>query len=193
MCTNNKVTTFNLATTVENVEKTQKTSQYTKQMPSITVLISNSPLSHTLRQFVLLLLSKNVTDVFCFCELHYDPSIFKEHNIRFNHLQFADGSSPTIEIINKFNILLNDIYDKNESPVINLHCQSGMGRAPTMLVYLMMSRYKWTGIDAVTHIRSLIPHAFNNMQLKWALNAKIKQYKFKIKKTNNDNKMCIIS
>lgn len=213
----NDFTVFDLTTDNNNVNNNinnimLKNKKHNDINTSLSVYTSGAPSQSTIYYYISYLKSKNITDVFCFCELQYDTSIFSRYNINHHYLHFDDGSFPPDEIVNKFNILLDNIiynkntnidvnnfdnngnFDNNSSNFdnninINIHCQSGMGRAPTMLAYLMVSRYGWNGLDCMDRIRKKIPHAFNKKQLRWVIDGDIKKYKYKhknrVKKTNN--------
>ena len=60
---------------------------------------------------------------------------------------------------------------------IMFHCLAGLGRAPTILSYLMMTRFDYGSKskrnDIITEIRKK-RCAFNSKQIKWIYNVKIK-------------------
>lgn len=63
--------------------------------------------------------------------------------------------------------------------VINMHCQSGLGRAPTMLAYIMITRCNFDNIEAVNYVRKHKKGTFNTKQIDWIISSKLK---FKDKK-----------
>src|SRR5690606_28525704 len=96
----------------------------------------------------------------------------------------SDGMYPNIHTLNEFNNIIDNIirvksvcsnYSDNYSGnsciknniVINMQCRSGLGRAPTMLAYLMMTRCGYNNNDTVATIRKKRAGAFNTKQLVW--------------------------
>ena len=152
-----------------------------KKNEKIIVHISGTPTVSSIDDFLRLMKNHGVTDTFCFCKLSYDPEITKKYCINFHHLEFEDGKSPDEDTIKKFNILMAEIIRtakiKNQVPNVNMHCQAGMGRAPTFLAYLMISKYDWNNSESVDHIRKLRRGSFNKTQLNWIIDLKLPKTK----------------
>lgn len=146
-----------------------------KKIKSLRVLLTCSPDESSIEEYSRFMKSNGVTDVFCFCNLGYDPTVLGTHEIKFHHLQFEDGSHPPLEILGEFDDKINQILENSEIPTISIHCQAGMGRAPTMLAYVMISRYGWDSADSVHAIRKKRTGSINKKQLDWILYTKIKR------------------
>jgi protein tyrosine phosphatase type 4A len=73
-------------------------------------------------------------------------------------MHFDDGDSPPQDIIERWNALVHEIFDKNpraaaeEKPCIAIHCVAGLGRAPLM-VAIALVEHGLDSISAVTFIR----------------------------------------
>ncbi len=142
-----------------------------KKKDEIVVHISGSPTVSSIEKFSQSMKESGVTDVFCFCKLSYDPKILEKYCISFHHLEFDDGMYPDDTTIKIFNSKIRKIIDnaKNNSqiPHVNMHCQAGMGRAPTFLAYLMITKYDWNNGESIDYIRKLRRGSFNKTQLNW--------------------------
>jgi protein-tyrosine phosphatase len=78
------------------------------------------------------------------------------------------------------------IYNKNDNnandeqrTIINIHCQSGLGRAPTIIAYIMVSRCGFKRGDTIEHIRKRRKRSLNHRQIEWILSKKNKIKKSK--------------
>ncbi len=129
----------------------------------------------------------NITDVFCFCENNFDADIFLKHGINFYHLNIIDGKYPDIDTLIKFNDAIDVILKKKERTLYFI-CFGGLGRAPTMLAYLMITRCKNDICTTILNIRNNIKGCFNTEQIMWLMNRK----NMKIYRTKNKNKICNI-
>ena len=136
---------------------------------NMTIYLTSKPSSSTIEHFVRFMKDKGVTDIFCFCEPSYESYIFRTNNIYFHNLEIPDGCIPTNDMLKSFNSDINEIINKTDAPIISFYCHSGLGRAPTMLAYLMITKYKWNRYNAIQHIRHLIHGSINGDQLKWIL------------------------
>lgn len=148
----------------------------------IVVYLSGSPSPSSIEDFSRFMKEKRVTDVFCFCAPCYDIRPLIEENIIFHDMAFQDGHEPNKDIIIKFDEVFDQILekasnDKDGTISVNMHCYSGLGRAPTMIAYLMMSRCGYNGIDCVDTIREQRKGSLNNKQLNWILKTKTKKQK----------------
>ena len=172
------------------------TSNYTtfhltsKINKSMKVYLSGSPLTSSIEEYTRFMKARGVTDILCFCKLAFDTSIIVKDGINIHQLEFEDGKYPDPNIIDKFNIIINDIIQKSPLPIINMYCQAGMGRAPTMLAYLMISRFGWNNYQCLEYIRKCRKGCFNKTQLNWIIDSKIKTISFS--KSPKDNKKCSI-
>jgi protein-tyrosine phosphatase len=139
------------------------------------IYLSKKPKSSSIEEFSRFMKDKGVTDIFCFCELDYDTSIYDNYNLRFHHLEIEDGKIPNKELLEKFNKIIKSIIENSESLNINLHCQSGMGRAPTILAYLVINYCNVDNITCIEYIRRKRKGSFNQTQLEWILTIKNKK------------------
>jgi protein-tyrosine phosphatase len=164
---------------------------------NIIVLLSGSPKPSSIENFSRFMKDKGVTDILCFFDHDYDANVFSKDNINFHDLAFRDGMSPESTLIKKFDQVIDKIMEKTNSfsesksngiMSINMQCQSGLGRAPTMLAYLLITRCGYGSGECVKFIRYRRPGVFNTKQLKWVMTTKFKKIK-----SNSENKTkCII-
>jgi hypothetical protein len=134
---------------------------------NITVIISDSPTASSIGIFSRFMNQMGVSDIFCFSSLEYDPSeLTQSHHL----FQIDDGSIPCDELLETFNKKISMI----KNGVVLFHCKAGLGRAPTMLAYLMISKYGYDRYNAVELIRSRRQKALNTKQLNWILSGNIK-------------------
>lgn len=149
----------------------------------LAIYISGTPQLAGIDDFSQYMKEKEVTDIFCFCDRYYDLDVFKKNEINFHDLPFADGTVPNQTILLNFNDKLKTIMTNSNSKKcsINLHCRSGLGRAPIMLAHIMIIWCKMDRCDCVEQIRKIRPKAFNKKQLEWVLNHK-----------TNKNNSCVI-
>ena len=168
-------THFNMnGQTTFRIESKKKISD--QQIVSMIVNISSAPSVSSIDSFARSMKDKGVTDIFCFCKLAYDSKVMEKYQIDFHYLEFEDGKYPDDQMIQRFNTLIDQISqraEKNNSiPNINMHCHAGMGRAPTFLAYLMISRYGWGNVDTIDWIRKWRRGSFNKTQLNWIIDLK---------------------
>lgn len=146
-----------------------------KKRQDLKVHLTGSPDESSIEDYSRFMKKKGVTDVFCFCSLSYNPAVLENRGINFHHLQFEDGSRPPDETLAEFDTIIDSVILTDPNPCIAIHCHAGMGRAPTVLAYLMISRYRWDSADSVQHIRRKRKAAINTKQLDWILYAKIRK------------------
>ena len=152
------------------------------------VNVSKSPQHSVIVWFSHQIKMKCVTDTFCFCNLTYNPYSFKVNKISFHHLPFDDGTAPPSNILTEFESILNSIMVNKKSTdetSINLHCQSGLGRAPAIMAYILLKYEKIDRIDAIEKIRNVRKGALNQKQLEWVETCKINK--------DDTNCRCIIA
>ena len=132
----------------------------------ITVYITGSPESSSIDEFSRLIKDKAITDIFCFCEQKYNQDILKKQQINCHNLIIQDGHTPSKELLRVFDNIINNLLKKNEI-IINMHCVTGLGRAPTMLGYLMIRYCGLNELDTIKQIREKIRGSINSKQLEW--------------------------
>lgn len=168
-----------------------------KSSPDLKVVITSSPGQSSIEHFVEFMIEEGITDIFNFChpdaeKTPYDSKNLNQNGINVHRIAIDDGSSPKPLILGEFNLIIDDILNKllDSEPkkgAILFHCEAGLGRAPTMLAYLMMTRYGWNNkrLDMISEIRAKRRSAINIGQLKWIQNVDIK-------KVSNKQRKCII-
>jgi protein-tyrosine phosphatase len=191
---------------------TDKTNQ------EIIVHLSGSPKSSSIEEYTRFMKDNAISDIFCFCEPEYDPVCFSNIEINYHRLNFPDGTAPSSDILKEFDKKLDAIIEKNKLErgthevkkinqtsetdnyindeikppywpvIINMHCHTGLGRSPTMLAYLMISRCGYEKIESVDTIRKYRRGAINAVQLNWITTAKIKNKD----KDMDKNSFCVI-
>lgn len=168
----------------------------------IRACISKSPTQSSIEQYVEFMIRENITDVFNFCnkdkdKTRYNHELLKSKGIKVHVLYFNDGDNPPHDILEGFNQIIDSIISKNDDSkndsnnVVNVlfHCIAGLGRAPIMLAYLMISRFGYNSkskrYDVITKIREKRRYAFNSKQIEWV-------YNYKVKHKNDSGCKCII-
>jgi protein-tyrosine phosphatase len=156
-----------------------------KQDLKIKVYISTSPTQTSIEQYVEFMIREKITDVFNFSDKNikkslYDHSILESNDIKVNILYFNDGGNPPIEILKQFDQIIDSLIEKKNNINVLFHCLSGLGRAPTMFTYLMMTRFGYNNklkrSEMITNIRKKRRYAFNASQLNWIYSIEIKNY-----------------
>lgn len=136
---------------------------------NINVHFSGTPTDESILEYIKYFKKNRIKTVFCFCELSYSKNILVKYNIDFYQLEIKDGEYPSYDVLNNFDNIINNILSNKKDQNIFIHCKAGLGRAPLMLAYLMMSRYKYSGIRCIEEIRSIRRCAFNQKQLDWII------------------------
>lgn len=154
----------------------------------IVVHLSDSPKPSSIENFSRFMRANAVTDVFCFCNHDYDVVTFLNNGIEFHDLTFRDGMYPDDHTLKKFDEIMDVLLKKSNAGeiIINMQCQSGLGRAPTVLAYLMITRCGYNGIHSINEIRKKRRGSFNHRQLNWILGSKFKL------RNKTEHKCCIM-
>ena len=181
-----------------------KFSLMTKTKRDIIVYLTGAPKSASIEEYSRFMKDNGVTDIFCFCKPDYDTSNFSQLDIKYHNLEFPDGTAPTVDILDKFDVTFDLILKTNSTKIenqkltqkktqpdekltktnkhemdvpiiISMHCYTGMGRAPTMLAYLMISRCGYGRNKSVNVIRKRRKGTINSKQLDWIFSANIKK------------------
>jgi protein-tyrosine phosphatase len=188
---------FNMADTIRG-NVTFFDLQNEKTGLTIRVCISPSPTESSIQPYVEFMVLEKITDLFNLCDANendtpYDCSFIQDNDISVHHFPVQDGQCPDPALLSEFNKIINNLIESNNNDGdINIlfHCQAGLGRAPALLAYLMMSRFGWKSkrLELIENIRSKRRASFNHSQLNWVQDVKVK----KIKYPNNNNSGCII-
>jgi len=160
----------------------------------VRIFLTETPTKHNIDQANQFLRSNNITAVFCFTKQRYDADDIQATVYRF---EIKDGSSPNranSTLLAEFTKTFNSLHESMETfepktvagktvagktvagkrvagkeLQLNLlfHCDSGYGRAPTMLAYTMISYFHMNDLKAISQIRKVRKGAINAKQLEW--------------------------
>ena len=125
-------------------------------------IITNSPSDRNLSDYVKKLKYEETNIIVRLGERRYNEELIR--GIDFIDLYIEDGSIPNEDTIN---IFLN-IVRKNRT--IAIHCISGLGRAPMMVVIAMIIIYKKKELDSIISVRQMIPNSLNTKQINFLKN-----------------------
>lgn len=125
-------------------------------------IITNSPNEKNLFDYIEELKNHKTNILVRFGEKKYNEDFIR--GIDFVDLYIEDGSVPNEETIN---IFLN-IVRKN--PVIAVHCVSGLGRAPMMVLIAIILIYKKNRLESIINMRQIIPNSLNTKQINFLKN-----------------------
>jgi protein tyrosine phosphatase type IVA len=144
------------------------------------IYLSSMPTSSSIEQFSQFMKEHGADDIFCFCVPEYDPSIFSKFKLNFHNLELPDGSTPTINLLKRFDQIIDQRIKQTSTKqiIINVHCRTGMGRAPTFIAYLMITRGGIDPFNSIDIIRKQRRGCFNSKQLNWITN-EIKKKKYR--------------
>ena len=166
---------------------------------NVRVFVSSSPKQSLIEQFVEFMIEEGIRDIFNFChptieDTPYDCVILEDKGIQIHNFDMEDGMAPSPEVLEEFDSVIDTIFrrattmEPNSSGTSDIallfHCQAGLGRAPTMLAYLMMRRFGWKSrrFQLMTDIREKRRNSFNHAQLIWIQQVKIKKISHSNKK-----------
>lgn len=68
-----------------------------------------------------------------------DPDVMRSLDLRWRRVPIEDRAAPTAEQLAEINTWLDENRGEDE-PVVYVHCQGGLGRAPTVAIALLMQR-----------------------------------------------------
>lgn len=68
-----------------------------------------------------------------------DPALMRVLDMRWLRVPIEDSAAPSHEQLAEINEWLDETGGENE-PVVYVHCQGGLGRAPTIAIALLMQR-----------------------------------------------------
>lgn len=136
---------------------------------SISVYLSSAPKYSSIDEYFCFMKKMKVTHIFCFCGFNYDDDVYSRYGLILHNLEFKDGTVPNRQLLDQFDRQIDRIFSNKLTPSIGMYCQSGLGRAPTMLAYLMITRFYGDRIQCVETIRTFRKGSFNSKQLSWIL------------------------
>eukprot|EP00026_Physarum_polycephalum_P017861 Phypoly_transcript_19223.p1 GENE.Phypoly_transcript_19223~~Phypoly_transcript_19223.p1 ORF type:complete len:174 (-),score=23.81 Phypoly_transcript_19223:46-567(-) len=120
------------------------------------------------------------------CDPTYGTEPLRSLGITVHDMPFADGGSPSAEIVRKWTQLLQTTRtaDSKEKETIGVHCVAGLGRAP-VLVAIALIESGVNALNAVELIRAKRSRAINHNQLTYLKN-------YHIISTKKRSKICTI-
>jgi protein tyrosine phosphatase type 4A len=126
------------------------------------------PSPNNLNIFLDKLKKYNINMIVRLCEPSY--------HIECNSIQIQDlpitSCTPSKEVIRQWNDILDSINGN-----IYVHCESGLGRAPTMIAIALLQK-EVEPHNIIQMLRTINKKLFNNIQLKFIFNYTIKRKSF---------------
>ena len=117
------------------------------------------PSNNSIQNYIDFLKKHDIKHLVKTCDVEYNEELFLKNGITIHYLIFRDGGIPSKKIIKKWNNLVELSEGK-----IGVHCLSGLGRAPTLVV-LSLINLGMDSLDAVAYVRKIRRGAINKNQL----------------------------
>jgi protein tyrosine phosphatase type 4A len=155
---------------------------YEIKTKEINFIMTECPTEKNINIFIDILKTNNVTYLIRIINDLYDTTFLHKEipNLVVKNLYFTDGDYPPIEIINEYNLFINDLIKKDNGikPCIAIHCVSSLGRAPCIIALQLINEKIFNERHLIIEfIRNKRRGAFNTKQLKWVLDYKPQQKK----------------
>lgn len=149
----------------------------------IRYVVTSTPSSDNIFDYRNLLLENDVKTVVRISghEL-YDSACLTKCGIKVVDFNIEDGCIPNKKIYDDWINLVKtssfvDIENKENKKTFGIHCVSGLGRAPLMVGIALIVLDKMDPLDAITLLRSKIPHCLNYKQFDFLLSIKSNKQK----------------
>lgn len=107
--------------------------------------------------------ARGITCVVRLCQKFYNETVFTRGGIKHVEMYFLDGSTPPLEIRERFLALIEG------SDVIALHCKAGLGRTGTLAGCYMIKNFGFTAHEVIGWIRICRPGSVIGPQQKYLL------------------------
>lgn len=133
-------------------------------------VIMDAPNNSNLHLYIKEMKQHHVSDIVRACEETYSKDQVEAAGIRVHEMEFQDGESPNVDIIDAWLDLVDSCFKGNTTTSfpksIAVHCVAGLGRAP-VLVAIALIEHGCDPINAVEFIRKHRRGAINLRQLKY--------------------------
>ena len=167
--------------------KQERFSLIAHPLSPIKFLITDCPSNQTLNSYIPLLQEHNVKLLLRLCNPNeYSTRVIAECGIRVvDSLAFEDGflfffdfikfccigNIPNDKIIQEYRIIIKETVEKHaETVTIAVHCMSGIGRAPLLVVIGLLDLIpSLEALDVVEFVRGKRRGALNKKQMGWLL------------------------
>ena len=178
-------------------------------------LIMDAPRQTNLHVYIKEMRKHHVTDVVRVCEPTYRGTELSAAGIRLHEMEYADGTSPSNELILSWLTLVENTFyssssvgGSNKSTTVTadggsstasgtsspavciaVHCVAGLGRAPVLVAIALIEFANMDPVEAVSFIRARRRGAINEKQLNYLQGYK-KQYR---RQHGAEASCCVIS
>lgn len=128
---------------------------------SFKYIISSSPCSDNITQYIQILCDNNIKTVLRLCDTcEYDEKLLLNYNINVINMPIRDGDTPNRDEINEWIKIVN-----KESEGIAVHCKAGLGRAPLFVCIGLIKNGGMSDLEAIKLVRKHIKNCLNTKQL----------------------------
>lgn len=152
------------------------------QVKPMKFLIMDAPRQANLHVYMKEMRKHHVVHVVRVCEPTYTAGELENAGISLHELGYQDGTSPAVELIDKWLQLVDTTFYQNsannsasatdgaaaaatQQQCIAVHCVAGLGRAPVMVAIALIEFANMDPVEAVSFIRQRRRGAINEKQL----------------------------
>ena len=139
----------------------------------IQFIMTECPTLQQIHEFILLLKYYNVNYLLRINKDSYDTNLILQEipNLIIKNLYFPDGEFPSTNIINEYIEFRKECcaLEKQEIPIVAIHCVASLGRAPCIIALEMILYDNLNRFTIIDCIRNKKKVCFNTKQLKWIL------------------------
>lgn len=143
------------------------------EVDNMRFLILDAPKEDDLPQYLLECKKNNVVHLVRVCQQTYNAQQVESAGICMHEMEYADGSHPPQEVIDKWLDVVEDTFSRkamikpDEKPCIAVHCVAGLGRAPVLVAIALVEFAALEPAEAVEVIRKQRRGAINTKQLSY--------------------------